>query len=142
MTEVTEQAYQDLRQHIIDTWKYIELRDELDNPIVRLSPDDQRVSWVHVPLKEEKEIIIDYDRRGNPITDTVTIDKLPSTLQLQIVVKGSDSEISLPKTFAKSVIYNVATDGEPLSVESFTPFEMANDNDQITVVHNIEVPQL
>lgn len=142
MAEVTEQAYQDLRQHIVKNWKYIELQDASGNPIIRLSPDDTRVTWVHETIKVEKEVIIDYDRRGNPIPDTVTIEKLPSTLQLQIVVKGSDSEISLPKTFAKSVIYNVATDGEPLSEESFTPFEMANDQDEITVVHNIVVPQL
>lgn len=142
MTEVTEQAYQDLRQHIIDTWKYIELRDELDNPIVRLSPDDQRVSWVHETVVEEVEELIDYDHRGSPIYETTIVKKLPNTLQLQIVIKGTDADITLPTTFVKSVIYNVASDGDPLSEESFTPFDMANDNDQITVIHNITVPQL
>lgn len=138
MAEVTAKAYEDLRQYIVDTWQYIELQDDSGTAIVRLSPDDSRVSWVHE--KVEVETGFEYDRLGNkiPITETM----LPNTLQLQIVITGSDSEITLPQTFAKSVLFNVDVDGDPLSTESFEIFEMVQAEDEITVTHNVEVPQV
>ena len=43
MAEITSSAYQDIRNHIQSTWKYIELQDETGNKIIRLSPSDNRV---------------------------------------------------------------------------------------------------
>ncbi|GIO22491.1 hypothetical protein [Oceanobacillus sp. J11TS1] len=140
MAEITEKAYESLRQYIIDQWHYIELQDEDGNPIIRLSPDDPRVEWVHELIEKEEQVLKGYDPMGYPIYETKIIKKLPNTLQIQIIIKGVD--ISTPKTFAKSAIYDVRSDGEPLSIELFTPFVMINENDSITVVHNIEVPQL
>lgn len=118
MAEITSSGYQSLRDFIQSTWKYIELRDGAGTPIIRLSPLDPRVTWTH--------------QAGN------------QTLELTIVVKGSDSDISsvLPKTFAQSAIFDVASSGSPYSIETFTAFTMETDMDELTVKHQIQVPQV
>lgn len=114
MAEITSAAYQDLRDYIQSTWKYIELQDESGVAIIRLSPSDNRVT---------------YTAEGQ-------------TLKLQVVVKGSDVDINTPTTFAKSAIFDVATGGTSYSVETFTPFTIESDQDELTVIHSIEVPQV
>ena len=116
MAEITTNAYQDLRNYIQSNWKYIELQDESGNSVVRLSPTDSRVTWIH---------------QSNA-----------STLQLQIIVKGSDSDITTSTTISKSAIFNVASGGAAYSVESFTPFTIESDQDELTVIHSIEVPRV
>lgn len=117
MAEVTEYAYQQLRDFIEANWKWIELQDPEGNPIIRLSPDDARVTWSHA--------------KGDRV------------LNLRIVVTGDDAEINLPVTFAKSVIYDSnAPDAEPISVEPFTNFTMEDPQDQIVIQHKIQVPRL
>ncbi|WP_366162627.1 hypothetical protein ABXS71_06155 [Bacillus infantis] len=116
MAEITSAAYQALRDHIQSNWKYIELQDETGAKIVRLSPSDSRVTWQHAT--------------GD------------STLKLQVVIKGSDADIVKPKTFAKSVLFNVATGGQSFSTEAYTPFTIESDQDELTVIHNIEVPKV
>lgn len=116
MAEVTSNAYQDLRDYIQSSWKYIELKDDTGSSVVRLSPSDSRVSWTHSEGSQ--------------------------TLTLQIVVKGSESDISVPSTFAQSDIFNVETGGNALSTETFTAFTMESENDELTVTHNISVPQV
>ncbi|MGV3266207.1 hypothetical protein [Cytobacillus pseudoceanisediminis] len=114
MAEITSAAYQNLRDYIKSNWKYIELQDDLGNIILRLSPSDSRVTWTHLAGE--------------------------SVLKLQVIIKGSDSDITAPKTFAKSVIYNVATGGTAFSEETFTAFTIESDQDELTVIHNISVP--
>ncbi|WP_312753363.1 hypothetical protein [Rummeliibacillus suwonensis] len=90
------------------------MQDDQSNPILRLSNADSRV--------------------------TSTIEG--NNVKITVVVKGSDADITTPITFAKSVIYNVATDGNALSEESFDNFTMQSENDELTVIHTIEVPHL
>ncbi|QNG59439.1 hypothetical protein H4O14_16810 [Bacillus sp. PAMC26568] len=116
MMEINTQGYQAIRDYIQSNWKYIELRDGTNAAIVRLSPSDSRVTWTHTAGDQ--------------------------TLKLQIVVKGSDADIPVPKTFASSAIYNVATGGNAYSVESFTAFTMESDQDELTVIHSIQVPKV
>ncbi|KJE26478.1 hypothetical protein LG52_75 [Geobacillus kaustophilus] len=116
MAEITSSAYQALRNYIQNNWKYIELRDDTGNAIIRLSPSDSRVSWIH--------------SAGDQI------------LKLQVVIKGSNTDIQKPKTFASSAIYDVATGGQPYSIESFSPFTIESDQDELTVIHEIQVPKV
>lgn len=117
MAEITSAAYQNLRDHIQNTWKYIELRDDAGNPIVRLSVDDPRVDWTHTAGAQ--------------------------TLELSVTIKGSDSDITIPKTFASSAIYNVATNGTAFSVENFSSsFTIQAAEDELRVKHQIQVPSL
>jgi hypothetical protein len=116
MAEVTQQGYQSIRDFIQANWKYIELQDDTGTAVLRLSPSDSRVTWTHVAGDQ--------------------------TLKLQIIVKGSDVGMTLPRTFAKSVIYNVATGGQAFSTESFTSFTIETAQDELTVIHSIQVPQV
>lgn len=116
MAEITTQAYQNLRDYIQSNWKYIELRDDTSTPILRIDTSDPRLTWTHTAGSQ--------------------------TLELTCVISGSDVDITLPKTFANSAIYNVATGGDAFSVETFTAFTMQNEADQLTVKHQIQVPQI
>ncbi|MFT8321682.1 MAG: hypothetical protein ABF649_12310 [Bacillus sp. (in: firmicutes)] len=114
MAEITSAAYQNLRDYIQTNWKYIELQDDTGVAIIRLSPSDSRVA---------------YTAEGQ-------------TLKLQVVVKGSDADINTPTTFAKSAIFDVASGGTPYSSETFTSFTIESDQDELTVIHSIQVPQV
>ncbi|MGA4517208.1 hypothetical protein ACPA0F_07960 [Solibacillus silvestris] len=117
MAEITQHGYQGLRSFIESNWKFIELKDTSGAKIVRLSPADPRVTWTHAPGAQ--------------------------TLELSIEVNGSDADITLPKTFASSAIYTGATGTDAVTaVEPFSNFEMTMAEDQITVRHRIQVPQV
>ncbi|MFD2703920.1 hypothetical protein [Salibacterium lacus] len=116
MAEIKSAGYQAIRDFIQSNWTYIEIKDDSDTAVLRVSPSDSRVSWIHTA--------------GN------------QTLQIQIVVKGSDSDISIPQTFALSAIFDTESGGTAYSEESFTAFTMESEEDEITVVHSIQVPQV
>lgn len=116
MAEINANGYQSIRDYMETNWKYIELRDDTSTAIVRLSPTDARVTWTHIAGAQ--------------------------TLKLQIIVTGSDADIPVPQIFASSAIYDVATLGSPYSVETFTAFTISADEDQLTIIHNIQVPQV
>lgn len=116
MAEITAKAYQDLRDYITANWKYIELRDGAESPVIRIGVDDPRVTWTN-----EVEA---------------------QTLELTVTIKGTDSDVTLPCTFASSAIYKVASGGEAYSVESFSAFAMEGEGDELTVKHQIQVPQV
>ena len=115
MAEITQDAYKDLRKHINSTWNYIEVQDETGTPVIRLNPTDPRVTWIH--------------KEG------------ATALLLQIVVTGKDADITLPQTFSKSAIYNVGTGGTAFSLETFNQFTLESVNDELTIVHELQVPQ-
>lgn len=111
--EITETAYSDIRNYIQSTWQYIELQDESSIPIIRINSADSRVTSVI---------------EGNNVKITV-------------VLNGADPTL-INKTFAKSAIFKVATGGQPFSVETFTPFTIESEFDELRVIHNIEIPKV
>lgn len=116
MAEINASGYQSIRDYIQANWKYIELRDGIGTAILRADTSDNRVSWTHTAGSQ--------------------------TLELTIVVKGADAGITLPQTFASSAIYDVASGGNPFSVEAFTSFTMEGTGDELTVKHQIQVPKV
>lgn len=130
MAEITTNGYEDLKYLIQENWTRISLRDEEGNEVYGATTSGS-AEWIH-PTESKP---VEYDMRGYPIPGDV-----PSTqtLSLQVVVSGS--QVSLPATFASSVITNQLS--EVVSEETFTPFEMTQTEDQLTITHNIEVPQV
>lgn len=114
--EINSAGYQSIREYIQSNWKFIELRNDSGVAVLRLDTADNRVSWTHQTGSE--------------------------TLELTVVVKGADSDITLPQTFASSAIYSVATGGSAYSEESFTSFTMEGTGDELTVKHQIQVPKV
>ncbi|WP_346234446.1 hypothetical protein MKY04_12010 [Lysinibacillus telephonicus] len=116
MAEIKTAGYQAIRDYIQANWKFIELRDDNGVAVLRADTTDSRVTFTH--------------QAGS------------QTLELQIVVTGSDSDITLPQTFASCAIYDVAVDGTAFSEENFTSFTMEGTGDQLTVKHQIQIPQV
>lgn len=115
MAEISASAYQKIRDYIQANWKYIELQDTSGTPVIRLGIGDARVSWTHAAGAQ--------------------------TVELTVVLSGSDG-YALPKTFAKSAIFDVAEGGTALSTETYTTFVMETTLDELTVKHQIQVPQV
>lgn len=115
-TEATEAGYQSIRQHIIDQWGYLELRDGNGDPITRVQISaDSRVTW----------------------TTTAT----DQTLIAEMEVSGSDSDITQPTTISSSVLFDTDTDGNELHEDTFADATIANDNDTVIIEHSLEVPR-
>ncbi|UUV26380.1 MULTISPECIES: hypothetical protein [Lysinibacillus] len=114
MAEFSNAGYHKIRDYIKATWNYIELQDETGTAIIRLGIDDSRVTWIHT-------------ENTNP-------------LKIQIKIKGS--EISLPKRFAKSAIFDVASGGTALAVSDFETTTLTQEIDELTVEHSLEVPNV
>lgn len=114
MAEITGSAYSDLRTYISSNWQYIELQNEVGSPIMRIKTTDPRVTSVI---------------EGNNV-------------KLTLVIKGADSDIVKPITFAQSATYKVATGGNAFTVEPFAPFTIEGDNDELTIIHEIQIPKI
>jgi hypothetical protein len=123
MAAVTNDGYQDIRDHIQTTWQYIEVRDASAGgtggaAIVRLPVSDARVDWIHSGGAQ--------------------------ALQLRVVLTGSDSDISEPVTIRSSAIYKVASGGQALSAEVLAEGDATINAsaDSVTITHTIEVPDI
>lgn len=118
MSVVQNAGYQDIRDYIQANWKYIELRDEEQDPVLRIGIEDPRVTWTHIAGAQ--------------------------TLEMTCVIKGYDSDVAplLPKTFAGAALFKVASGGSAMSEEEFTNFTMSSESDQLTIVYQLEVPEV
>lgn len=112
MAQITEYGWETIRNFIEENWKYIELQNETGTAIIRLGVGDSRVTWTHV--------------------DGAT------TLELQIKITGAD--ITLPATIAKTAIFNVAIGGSVIATADVEVTTLTQTIDELTVVANIQVP--
>lgn len=142
MAEITDRAYQNLREYIVKNWtNRIHIKDQIEvNRGVVLESGDERVRWIHERGKEERKV--DEDRMGRPIFEDVEIED-NQVLQLQITIKGSDDDVYLPMTVEKLEIKGEVK-GEPFVFieEEFEPFTLENEDDELVIIQNIEVPKL
>lgn len=116
MAEVTTAAYEDIRAYIEANWDFLEPYDDGDSAITRVDTSDDRITWVHADGAQ--------------------------TLQLEGVFSGDDSDITLPVTFAGSRVFDVDSGGSAYSDETYTNFTMEATDDEITITHEIEVPEV
>lgn len=118
MSVVQNAGYQDIRDYIQDNWKYIELRNESQNPVLRIGIGDPRVTWTHTAGAQ--------------------------TLEMTCVIRGNDPDVVslLPQTFAGAALFKVASGGSAMSAEEFTNFTMSSASDQLTIIYQLEVPQV
>lgn len=141
MAEIKEAGYIRLREHIVDDYTRIKLKDENGDVVLTLSVDDDNVNWTHET--GEKEIIVDVDTLGRPIYETVPVQDNPN-LELTIQITGED--VTQPTTIASVDILRVwqgfdTEEEESVSEEFFDPFTIENVGDELTIVHTIQVPQ-
>lgn len=134
MAEVTSNAYDLIKYHIQSNWNRVRIYDNNGKQIVTYLTSHPNVNWIH----PTKQFMVDRDNFNNPINVDIADGNV---MQLEIKIKGEDISNKLPVTFAKSVIEQDKT-GHVLSEEEFAPFEMTQDEDEITIIHNIQVPKI
>lgn len=114
MTQITDYAYSKIRNYISTNFVYLELQDESNTAIKRFTVADGLA---------------------------ITIDDINKLVKYQLVVTGADTTFT-GKTVAKSVLYDVATGGTSIATETFTAFTFENENDELTIIHTLKVPQI
>lgn len=115
VAEVTEYGYTTIRNFIKNSWKFVELQDSAGNSIIRLGIGNAKVTWL-------------------------THNDGASKLKLQIVISGAD--VILPKTFAKTAIFDVATGGQAIAVADIEVTTLTQPIDELTVVSTFTVPRV
>lgn len=131
MAEVTELAYEDLRFYVEQNWNRIELLDDEDERVISInSTNNDKANWIH----QTKQKQVGWDDFMQPIYADV-----PDTavLKMEVVLTGAD--LTLPATISKSVIKN---QDEKLSIETFEPVTLTQPEDEITIIHSIEIPKI
>lgn len=122
-TEIREDGYESIRQFIDsdratpNSWQYIELRDDVDDAVIRIDIDgDARADWIHTA--------------GDQV------------LIIEVTVEGADADIPTGTTFTASANYLVDTGGDELAWDDFPDATIETEDDTLIVTHEIEVPQV
>lgn len=122
MAEVVTNFYEEVRKSIDpnttgDDVDWIELLDDTDTQIIRVSTSDSRVS-------------VTSGSASNPFT-------------IEITVSPSDSDINTGQTFGGSRLWFADSAGnEATPIESFSDTTLDNTDDELTITHEIEIPQI
>ena len=112
MAQVTNYAYDKLSQFAVGSWKYLEVQKADGTAIKRFTT-----------------------------TDGLTITQVGQTIEYKIVISGVDVSFT-GQSVAKSVIYDIATGGQPIATEVFTEFTFAATEDEISIKHVLQIPQV
>ncbi|WP_342598807.1 hypothetical protein MHB48_15225 [Psychrobacillus sp. FSL H8-0483] len=113
MAQINNYGYEKLREYILSNWKYLEIQTPTSEVLKRYSTSN-----------------------GLVITGTST----STELEYKLVITGDATFLS--KTVGKSVLFNVATNGSPIATEVFNPFTFETVDDQLTIIHKLQVPQI
>lgn len=116
MAEVTEYTYKKIRDLIDSNFKYIEIQNESNVKVLRLSTSDPRITY-------------SYNR--NSQTQTYTL-----------VLSGDDADITLPKTLAKVLFFETSSSSDALYAESTTAFTLGAEGDTCTFTITVNVPAI
>lgn len=124
-TELPTDGYQAVRDAIDssatqpDQWDYIGFFDDGGSEVLRISiTGDSRCQWAHTAGSNPLEVIAD--------------------------LSGSDSDVPTPTTFAETKLFNVSGvgNGTALSTDTVTNETVDADSDSVSIVHEVEVPQI
>jgi len=108
---------EDLRAYIQNNWTYVALVDDGGSEVTRIDiVNDSRASW-------------SSGSGSNPLTATITI-------------QGSDSDVPLPTTFARSESYKSSGGTTRMAGDPFTNATLEADADELTLTHDIELPTI
>jgi len=113
MAQINNYGYEKLREYILSSWNYIEVQNESGIALKRFGIAD-----------------------GLQITRNATTQEI----EYKLVITGDAT--FLGKTVGKSVLLEVATNGSPIATEIFAPFTFESADDQLTIIHKLQVPQI
>lgn len=118
MTEINEILYKLFRDKANENITYIELRNDSGAQIIRIPVTDPRVTY--------------------------TFNRDNQTQVYTILLKGDDSDITLPKIFGSAALYDGSGVGaNELATDSFDALAYLNSTvDEVTVTINLSIPQV
>lgn len=114
MANINQYGYEKIRSFILSNWKYLELQSPDGTPLKRFSTAD-----------------------GLTITGNATAQEI----EYKVIVSGADASFT-GQTVGKSVLFDVATGGSAIATESFTTFTFESVDDELTVIHKLQAPQV
>ena len=114
--EVTEDGYQDVRDHLEDIWEHLSLIDDDDEEVTRISISDERADWEH--------------NAGDQV------------IEFRVDISGDDADIPHGTTFEASDLYRVSSGGDGRAKDNWSPSTIAGDEDGLTVFHRVQIPRL
>lgn len=113
---IEENAMQAIRDYIQSNWNYIELASYLGTVWKRLPITDPRIQWTHTPGSQ--------------------------TMQLTIVISGTDSDVTLPLKIGKISMFNVPSGGSALVSELFTEQTISIIENVLTLTYQLQIPKV
>lgn len=116
MAQISTEGYNDLKQYVSATWKYIAVYNS-SAELFRISTEDERVTM--------------GSTETNPLTIT-------------LVLEGSDAELTtLPTTVDAVGLFKAESLGECMTAEEkFESFTFEQDADKLTIEMKLEVPAI
>lgn len=134
MAEITANAYVSIREHIVQNWKKVVLKDPSDNQIFSTTIDGTKAKWTHTRTTEQK--VTGYNDFGEPMYEQVQVESNP-TLEISLTLTGAD--VSIHSTVTKVQVLD--TQNRIMTEETFTPFTFETAQDKLTLSVKIQVPQ-
>lgn len=113
MAQINNYGYEKLREYVIANWTYLEVQDATGIVIKRFGISD-----------------------GLTITGNATTQEI----EYKLVITGNAT--FLGKTVGKSVLFDDATGGTAIATEVFTSFTFESADDQLTIIHKLQIPQI
>ena len=113
MAEINNYGYEKLRTYIIANWNHLEIRTPTGTVIKRFNIAD-----------------------GLIITGNATTQEI----EYKLVITGDAT--FLGQSVGKSVIFDSIDGTNAIATEVFTPFIFESAEDQLTVIHKLQVPQI
>ncbi|ASA96518.1 hypothetical protein [Anoxybacillus flavithermus] len=134
MAEITANGYVSIREHIVQNWKKVVLKDASNAQIFTTNIDGVKAKWTHTRTTEQR--VTGYNDFGEPMYEQVKVESYP-TLEISLTLTGAD--VSLPSTVTKIQVLD--TKNRIMTEETFAPFTFKTAQDELTLSVKIQVPQ-
>ena len=114
MAEINQYGYQKIREFVIANWKHLEVRTPTGVVLKRFSTADGLV---------------------------ITGNASSPVIEYKLIIKGSDA-LFANQTVGRSVVFDSAVSTNAIATESFTSFTFESADDELTIIHKLQVPQV
>lgn len=114
MAEINQYGYQKIREFVIANWTYLEVRTPTGTVLKRFGTAD-----------------------GLVITGSGTT----QTIEYKVVISGADATFA-NQVVGRSVVFDSSTGTNAIATESFTSFTFESADDELTIIHKLQVPQV
>ncbi|MBE2939060.1 hypothetical protein HPK06_15075, partial [Anoxybacillus flavithermus] len=83
MAEITANGYVSIREHIVQNWKKVVLKDASNAQIFTTNIDGVKAKWTHTRTTEQR--VTGWNDFGEPMYEQVKVESIP-TLEISIKI--------------------------------------------------------